>query len=427
MQTPLEYLCFDGLSGRIELRVDQRFRDALPTVFPNWPFEITTDAGDSFASVTQSDGGYTITSPFMDGPSTFNDPANTICALIVELAWARLHENPELLCLHGAAVEFAGRLIIFPSTRRAGKSTLTVALAAAGKRVFTDDFLPLAIQPNGEVHGVASGISPRLRLPAPIQIGPQALAYISARNMIANRQYQFVEPRADELANFGDTAPIGGMIFLDRQDGATATLESVTNAEALSTLITQNFSRAVNAAGILKMLDFITTSATAYRLTYDTAEEAIALLNAQFQTWEGTPPTLSDAFATEFLTSALDITAPKVIDVTEGQFMQADSVTVITSEGKKFLTGRAGQSIHYLNDGAAMIWQLLDEPTSIVEAVTIIHTAFPEQPFLQIQTDVTATFTEFAQNSLLQTAEICKTEEIEANCTDNPYQRSVFK
>ncbi|MCK4713423.1 MAG: hypothetical protein KAT26_11150, partial [Marinosulfonomonas sp.] len=177
MDAILEYLQFEGLEATVELRVDQSFRAALPTVFPNWPHKILSISQTGFASVTLESGKYTITSPFMEKPITFSDPANTLCALIVELAWARLRENPKHLCFHGAAVEFAGRLLIFPSTRRAGKSTLIVALAAAGKRVFTDDFLPLEIASDRQVLGVSSGIAPRLRLPVPAQIGRKAVNY----------------------------------------------------------------------------------------------------------------------------------------------------------------------------------------------------------------------------------------------------------
>lgn len=417
LDTTLEYLSFEGLEATVSLRVDQSFRAALPTVFPNWPHKIVPASSTSFATVTLEGEKYTLESPFMDKAITFSDPANTLCALIVELAWARLRENPQHLCLHGAAIEFAGRLLIFPSTRRAGKSTLTVALAAAGKKIFTDDFLPLEISTDGLVQGISSGISPRLRRPVPRQIGSKAVAYIGARNMIANRQYQFVSPRSSELAAFGDTAPIGGMIFLEREDGATASIERVSHADALTKLIKQNFSRAMNAAGILKMLEFITRSAPAYRLKYDETEPAIALLEGHFQTWAGSPPALPEQIAEDLLASALDIAVPETtIDTSIGRFLQANDVTVVSSDGKKFLTGRNGKSIHYLNDGAAIIWQLLDEPTSISEAIEMLCTIYPDQPAEQIRTDVEATFREFALNKLLQKPEqICQPAAFEAN------------
>ena len=411
------YLKFDGLDATVELCVDQKFVDALPVVFPHWTHTIIQQNKDtSFASVTLTENKYVITSPFMDNPATFKDPANTLCSLIVELAWARLREDTSLLCLHGAAIEFAGRLVIFPSTRRAGKSTLTVALAAAGKTVFTDDFLPLKATNDGLLSGISSGISPRLRLPLPDQIGPVALNYIQNRSMIQNRQYRFVTPQTGELANFGDTAPIGSLVFLERTEGATAMIEPVSESDALTALIKQNFSRAMNTAGILKMLGFITKSAPAYRLIYDDAEQAIALLESRFQEWDQAAPTFPGDLNNASFESALESDfTPETLNISEGSFIHASGIEEVSSDGKRFLTGHKGKSIHYLNDGAVNIWRLLEEPTSVTEAIEMLCAVFPDHPAEDIRQDVITTFTEFARNGLLQKADtICQTSEIEA-------------
>jgi len=411
------HLKFDGLEATVALCVDQKFVDALPVVFPHWAHMIVQkNDGTSFATVTLTKNKYVITSPFMDNPATFKDPANTLCSLIVELAWARLREDTGLLCLHGAAIEFAGRLVIFPSTKRAGKSTLTVALAAAGKTIFTDDFLPLKATNDGLLSGVSSGISPRLRLPLPDQIGPMAQNYIQNRSMIQNRQYRFVTPQINELANFGDTAPIGSLVFLERTEGATAMIASVTQADALTALIKQNFSRAMNTAGILKMLGFITKSAPAYRLIYDDAEQAVELLESCFQEWDQTAPTFSTDLDNTAFASALETDfTPEPLNISEGTFIHASGIEEVSSDGKRFLTGHNGKSIHYLNGGATNIWRLLEEPTSATEAIAMLSAVFPDHPVEDIRRDVVATFTEFARNGLLQNADaICQTPEIEA-------------
>ncbi|MHA1127817.1 MAG: PqqD family protein, partial [Alphaproteobacteria bacterium] len=341
---------------------------------------------------------------------------NTLCSLIVELAWARLREDTSLLCLHGAAIEFAGRLVVFPSTRRAGKSTLTVALAAAGKKIFTDDFLPLKATDDGLLSGISSGISPRLRLPFPDQIGPVALDYIQNRSMIQNRQYRFVTPRTGELAKFGDAAPIGSLVFLERTEGATAKIEPVSETDALKALIKQNFSRAMNAAGILRMLGFITASAPAYRLIYDDAEQAVALLESRFQEWNQAAATFPADLDTTVFESALETGfTSEPLDISEGSFIHASGIEEVSSDGKRFLTGHNGKTIHFLNDGAVNIWRLLEEPTSTAEAIEMLCAVFPDHPAEDIHRDVIATFTEFARNGLLQEADtICQTSIIEA-------------
>ncbi len=411
------HLKFEGLDATVELCVDQKFVDALPVVFPHWAHKIVQQNEDSdFASVTLTEKQYEITSPFMDDPISFKDPANALCSLIVELAWARLREDTSLLCLHGAAIEFGGRLVIFPSTRRAGKSTLTVALAAAGKTVFTDDFLPLKATSDGLLSGISSGISPRLRLPLPDQIGAVALNYIQNRSMIQNRQYRFVTPKTGELAKFGETAPIGSLVFLERTEGATAKIAPVSEADALTALIKQNFSRAMNTTGILKMLGFITKSAPAYRLTYDDAEQAVALLESRFQEWDQAAPVFPADLNNVSFESALESDfTPEVFDISEGSFIHASGIEEVSSDGKRFLTGHNGKSIHFLNDGAANIWRLLEEPTSISEATEMLCAVFPDYPAENIRRDVVSTYTEFARNGLLQKVDtICQPPEIKA-------------
>ena len=110
MSDVVQHLEFDGLNAAIELRVDEKFLQALPIVFPNWRHKILRkQPTEIFVGITLKDNKYTIDSPFMDEAKTYRDPANTLCALIVELAWARLREDDRLLCLHGAAIEFSCR------------------------------------------------------------------------------------------------------------------------------------------------------------------------------------------------------------------------------------------------------------------------------------------------------------------------------
>ncbi|OUS04165.1 hypothetical protein A9Q96_14480 [Rhodobacterales bacterium 52_120_T64] len=404
MWTTPSFLKFEGLDACIALLVDKNFIDALPFVFPNWQYNIyqSTDL-KSFASVIYVDEKYIIDSPFMEKQKRYRDPANALCSLIVELAWERLREDAKLLCLHGAAIEFAGKLVIFPSTRRAGKSTLTVALAATGKKVFTDDFLPLSVAKDGHLLGVSSGISPRLRLPVPEQIGERAKQYINSRGSVSNNQYKYVKPISEELAKFGETAPVGSLVFLERSEDIEPVIELVSKSEALASLIRQNFSRAMNAAGILKLLAFITDTSPAYRLKYDDVEDAIKLLERQFQSWSMEEPLIGKDLNASLFESVPDVEYEiGKIDVTEGQLMHAKGVTEIERDGKRFLTGRDGRSIHFLNEGAAIIWRLLVEPTSNDEAIEMLSALYPDHPVDAIRKDVVSTLNDFARNGMIQ-------------------------
>lgn len=400
------YIFFEGLNAGLSIKADNAFIEPFPLIFSHWPYEITSQAGrEVFASIEQSNGYYTLSSPYISKAEPYREPVNAICAIVAELAWARLREDPSLLCLHGAAAEFGGRLVVFPATRRAGKSTLSVAMAAAGIRLFTDDFLPLSISEHGAINGISSGVSPRLRLPMPPQIGPRAESFLTVRKAVSNGQYTYVAPLNTEIAAFNESAPLGGIVFLDRIDGATARLDQVGKAEALKILVQQNFSRAGNAGDILAMLEFLAKNLPAYTLIYDDAEPAITILQQNFANW-GAPLPHYQPQAT-LANDAKDGLRPFTTynDVSSGQFEHAAGVQVVSADGKQFLTGRNGQSIHYLNEGAAMVWQILAEPTDIEEAADILSAAFPEQPRAQIEKDVLRCFKDFAKNGLLNQVE----------------------
>ena len=400
-------MILDGIEAAIALKVDSVFLESLPFVFSHWPFEVVTETDrDVFAHMELRDNGrFYFTSPFIDSKDSYRDAVNAICAIVAEMAWQRLREDPSLLCIHGAAAEFAGRLVVFPATRKAGKSTLSVAMAAAGIRMFTDDFLPISVEDDGLIRGISSGVSPRLRLPLPAQIGSIATEFMAQRPLLSNKQYTYVKPLKTENGQYGEARPLGGFVFLERSDGATAEMTGISTAQALKTLIYQNFSRAGNAGDILAMLEFVAKNLPCYLLKYDHAEPAIALLKAQFSAWEDPLPHYHPRakLANEAAHGPVPFTVYS--DVTVGQFGHADGVKVVSTDGKRFLTGRNGQSIHYLNEGAALIWQILSEPTSVEEAVEILLAAFPEQARAEVEKDVLGCFKDFGKNGLLSKVE----------------------
>ncbi len=417
-----KYILLKGLEAGVSVKVDAGFFAALPYILSHWPYEIVAHTErDMFAHVELVNGRYALSSPYIEKTESYRDPLNVICAVVAELAWARLREDPSLLCLHGAAAEFSGRLVVFPATKKAGKSTLSVALAAAGVRMFTDDFLPLAIAPDGLITGLSSGVSPRLRLPYPAQIGARAERYLKTRPTLSNKQYTYVVPPDSSSTGFNESAPIGGIVFLDRQDGAQAHLAGITTAEALKTVIYQNFSRSGNAADILTMLEFLVQHLPCYMLRYDDAEPAIDELKAKFAQWDAPLPSYKPRAILGNEVEAGIKPFTRYTDLSTGQFEHADGVHVVSTDGQRFLTGRNGQSIHYLNEGAALIWQILSEPASVDEAVEILLAAFPEQDKEQVQGDVLRCFEGFGKNGLLQKLESGAVEMAQATeCVSEP-------
>jgi hypothetical protein len=145
--------------------------------------------------------------------------------------------------------------------------------------VYCDDVLPIEPEKND---GVAMGIAPILRRPLPAQLGAPLLDFIAARKGPANRGWLYVRLGGDEIAPFGERAPIRAFVFLDRKSRSRAKLETVDKSKMLKELILQNFADQVPPVEILDRLLSITQGAQCCQLRFDRVCDATRLLVNRF-------------------------------------------------------------------------------------------------------------------------------------------------
>lgn len=182
-------------------------------------------------------------------------------------------------CLHCAAVRFGSGLVVFPNTTKAGKSTLAIRLAIAGHQIFSDDWL--SIRQSGNV-GMALGILPWLRLPAPAGVRDVFRPFLKDRRGPRNRRWTYVDLRDGELAPHGATAPVRALVLLNRRDRGPARLDPVTKDRMLIELIKQNYARQVPAMNVFDTLQALTQRAECVSLRYASVSEAADLLQHAF-------------------------------------------------------------------------------------------------------------------------------------------------
>jgi hypothetical protein len=189
-------------------------------------------------------------------------------------------ENPDLFCLHSAAVEFAAGLVVFPGVQRAGKSTLSAALARAGHTVFCDDVLPIEA---GSHAGLALGLLPRLRLPLPANVSPRFRSFVAERSSLSRSHFVYLALRDAEIAPFGRTRPVCGVVSLARSPRAIATqLHPLPVATTLKHLIQQNFAESIPSLTLFEDLHDLAVKARRFELRYADLEEASRLLTDEF-------------------------------------------------------------------------------------------------------------------------------------------------
>lgn len=374
------YLTISQLPRPVLLSGCDDLTEYFPALFPGWEFtRADSSKGEPLISLRRANGKYRLSAAWLEESQTYSDKVDALCGLVARLIRATVNHNPEALCLHAAAVEMNGRLLVFPDKYRAGKSFLSVCLAAAGHKLVSDDVLPVDLR---DYHGVAPGIAPRLRLPLPENTGDESRRYIDENMIIEGSRYAYVDPAPDRLYMRGTHVPPGAFVLLDRREGAEAQIEPVGTADVLRQVIWQNFAREVDASRILGALCDIVTQAGRYRLRFDRAEDAIRLLEDRFSNWEQAQiePGLSS------ISPAHGASGPRAGN--GNRFVQKENVQKITVENEHFLTSPDGNSIHHLNPIGSAIWGLLEKPVRVEEIFSLLKSAFPEVDSNLIEKDI---------------------------------------
>lgn len=273
-------LAFAGMTAPVSLDGCDELADAIGRVLRGWPVErLSASATPPIITITKARQGYRRFSPWTAGELTLAHPVDAVCDFLVDLTRAFIMDDPRTLCLHCAAVETDGGLVVFPSTYAAGKSTLAMHLAAAGARLFADDVMPLR---RGDRFGIAPGILPRLRLPLAPETRRVLGPFLKSREAAHSRHFAYYAMTQAELAPHGTTRPIAGLVLLERQKLGKARLDEAGAAEMLKSTIIRNFSKSVPGIAVLDCLNAVVGDARRCRLTYASAEDAVDILREAF-------------------------------------------------------------------------------------------------------------------------------------------------
>lgn len=362
-------------------------------VFPGWSIlETLNHSQVPIVTIQRRDREYVLTGDWIEAPIRRPDRVSAICALVAELIRAWVCQDDRLLCLHGAAAVFAGKLVVFPNSYRAGKSLLSACLAAAGNQIFCDDVLPLSLAAG---YGIAPGLAPRLRLPIPDNLSAAMRDYIEGHRDLCSDRYAYLDLGSPALAPRGWRLPIGAFVLLERRAGAEPQLEAASEADILRQVVWQNFAREAEAPGILDVLTRVVRQAGCFRLRYDRVEEAVALLQQAFDRWPEQSP------------RPAGIAAPSpgepgaTIQPGPGCYLRNPQIAMVESDDQRFLADSDGAAIYHLNSIGSAIWNLLEKPMSVAQISQLLLTAFPDLEAAQVETDVGRLCRVLARHNLL--------------------------
>lgn len=371
----------------------------LPEIVVGWPFRVEEPGATApFFTITGQPGAPKLrcVSHVEDRPPQDWDPLNALCDAMACLAIALPLSDPRLICLHAGGIEMAGRLVVFPNIRRAGKSTLSAAFARAGHRVFSDDVVPLSFPQGGRAMARAMGTAPRLRLPLPDSLPAAFRTWAEGVAGPRNPQYHYLPLPGQPV--HGERLPVGAFVLLDRREGSVAAqLRPVPPHAAMDALLHQNFTRDRHSGEVLEVIAATLGAAQVWTLVYSDLDEAVACLQAQFRTWTDVPaPAVGEE--RRFGPARLDDPVPALMGPT---LVQRAGVVERWIGDVLYLADPEGRAIQRMDPLAAAIWGMLEEPATPGELEDALVEAFPSTPRETIAADLSALLGRLAEAGLV--------------------------
>ncbi len=396
---------FSGVPRPVRLTRCAPLTAMTKDVFPTWPFRISDSAQEAEPVITvrRVKGGYKVDAPWLDGSIFADTPVCAFSSIVADVVYAWLEANPAALCLHCAAAEFGGRLVVFPNTNKAGKSLLAARLMAENHACYGDDLM--ALTPEGE--GMCFGVPPRLRLPIPATEKTVA-DFAGAHGGKADSRSLYLAPNAPCLAPFGQARPIGAFVMLARKEEGPAELVPADASDSLQNIVYQNLMRRGGALEVLDRSERLTEEKPCWYLRYARLDDAVALLRGAFaETGEGFSrpewkTETANQRSTELITPARGMPrTEKTRRASAKNFIRRPDALLRQGQGSFFLLHETGDEIFSLNDLGRAVWELLAEPLSETEAAALIASVFPEIPRARIERDVVNLFAAFRKMNLI--------------------------
>ncbi len=389
---------FKGVTAPLRLDGADAVLSLLPELVPGWPFRVLpTRHAAPFFTISDTPNGqvFRCESHVEDRPAQSWDALNAVCDALASLSVALPQSDDRLISLHAAGVEFAGRLVVFPNVRRAGKSTLTVALARAGHRVFSDDVVPLTFPQDGPPLARATGIAPRLRLPLPESLPDDFRTWSEMDAGPRNRQYHYLA--LPDLPPHGETLPLGACVLLDRRDEPVpARLDPVALDAAMDALLHQNFTRDRHSADVLEVIAAMLAAIPIRRLVYSDLDEAVRCLQAGFAAGPALPGAAKGSERRFRVPDYADRPPAPIGPLSQ----RAGSVGRWIGE-VLYLADPAGRAIQRMDPLAAAIWAMLEDPATPDELVAALAEAFPDTPPERLRSDLAALLDRLSEAGLV--------------------------
>ncbi len=258
----------------------------LPVFLGGWPIRRLGEGGDARPDidVMKRAGGRLAIRVSGPGGNEIDcaDEFEAANALAGGLIACFVAATPNRFCLHAGAARTGAGLAIVLGGSGAGKSSVSLQMAAAGYRLFGDDRLAVeaAGDESGGARGISLGLMPRLRLPLPADCGARFAEFVDGYTEIRDHEVAYLKLWEGEAAGFGETAPLAALVILERREDGPVLLEPEGRASMVKALLGNSFAPHISAARLVERLRTMVGACACYRVTFASSREAAEAIAA---------------------------------------------------------------------------------------------------------------------------------------------------
>lgn len=206
------------------------------------------------------------------------DAANGLAGALISVHVAR---DPNAICLDAGAARIDEGLVIVIGDSFAGKSSVALHLAVLGHRFFGDDQIAVTLGP--DAMGTCLGLMPKVRLPLPEDCGDAFREFVEGYSSMQGDDMAYLKLWEGEAGDFGETAPISALVFLDRVAEGDAVLKPASASDLVKNMVSTAFAPHIASADLLAGLTQLAAGTASYHLRFSSSREAAGLLSREFR------------------------------------------------------------------------------------------------------------------------------------------------
>jgi hypothetical protein len=275
---------FAAPNGVFRIRSDVDIAQALKLYVGRWPWRAIAEApAPDVEILRRPEGG--LLARLCSQPQVklevghVMEGAGSALDMMIRLAMEQLGA---FAVLHAGSVLIDGRLVVFPGQSTAGKSTLALQLAWRGHLLGGDDRVLVGPLDGGAaVDGVLLGLNARMRLPIDPRAGDQFIRYVEERRLAApglSPLLAFIAPRPQEMAPFGQRAPLAALIVPLRGDDGGVVLEPASFSDIMRLLLEEFHAPHWTAVELTQAARALAQAVPGFVLRFDDSARAAAAL-----------------------------------------------------------------------------------------------------------------------------------------------------